>query len=260
MLALLSPSKTQEGCDFLLPGTGLSQPLLLEKSEQLICLLRKKSVVELSDLMKMSERLACQTRERIHSFCRPFSPSNATAAIATFQGDVYTHIKLQEYGPEQIEYLQGHLCILSGLYGILRPFDLMQPYRLEMGCRLSNPQGENLYAFWGEQVTEVLRKILSGHSEPLVVNLASAEYSRVIKKKLLGAPVLDIDFKERKGDGYRIVAIHAKRARGMMVDFMVRHGLQQAQELTEFKEAGYRFCKELSTPDRYCFTRETATP
>ncbi len=257
MLALLSPSKTQEGRG-LIHGARFSLPPLLEKSEQLIYLLRKKSVTELGDLMKMSERLAYQTRERIHSFCLPFSPTNATPAIATFQGDVYTHITSQNYGPEQIEYLQGHLCILSGLYGILRPLDLMQPYRLEMGCRLPNPEGKSLYEFWGKQITAVLCELLSSHSEPIVVNLASAEYSRAINKKLLGASVLDVEFKERKGDGYRIVAIHAKRARGMMVDFMVRHGLQRALELTEFAEAGYRFRKELSTPDRYCFTRETA--
>lgn len=257
MLVILSPSKTQEGRSLACAPT-FSLPPLLERSALLIQLLKNRSVAELGALMKMSERLASQTRDRIHSFTLPFSTDNATPAITTFQGDVYTHIKIQSYSPAQLEYLQQHLCILSGLYGVLMPFNLMQPYRLEMGCRLENAEGKNLYEFWGEQITEVLREILASHSEPVLVNLASAEYSRALKKKLLGASVLDVDFKERKGDDYRIVAIHAKRARGMMVDFMVRHGVHQVSELTAFAEAGYRFRKELSAPNRYCFTREGA--
>lgn len=255
MLLILSPSKTQKLnslADFVSPGL----PPLLTQSSRLIELLRSYSVAELGSLMKMSERLAEQTMERIHSFELPFTFENAAPAIASFQGDVYSGIHVQDYSSEDVAFLQEHLRILSGLYGVLRPLDLLQPYRLEMGCRLVNPVGKNLYEFWGEQITELLRHELSRHKEQVLVNLASAEYSRVVKKKLLDCPVLDMDFKERKGDGYRIVAIHAKRARGMMVDFMVRKRVSRVTGLKDFAEAGYRFREELSSPQRYCFTRE----
>jgi cytoplasmic iron level regulating protein YaaA (DUF328/UPF0246 family) len=257
MLLILSPSKTQSYNRMPhTPEPGISP--LLDKSAELIGLLSLQSVANLGSLMKMSDKLARQTRERIVSFELPFTLENATPAIATFQGDVYSYIRIQDYNSRDIAFMQEHLSILSGLYGILRPLDLMQPYRLEMGCRLENPNGKNLYEFWGERITDLLREALASHKEQVLVNLASAEYSRVIKKKVLGFPMLDMEFKERKGDGYRIVAIHAKRARGMMVDFMVRKRVQQVTGLKEFAEAGYCYREELSTPLRYCFTREEA--
>lgn len=254
MLLIISPSKTQELNDSL--DVETSQPLLLQDSNLLIKVLQKISVAGLADLMKMSERLALQTAQRIKEFEVPFTADNARPAVGVFQGDVYSNISIDKYGNEGKAYIQEHLRILSGLYGILRPFDLMQAYRLEMGCKLENGRGKNLYEFWGEKITMEVDQILSNHSEPILVDLASAEYSRVIKKKKLNGAVLKIDFKERKGDTYRTVAIHAKRARGMMVDFTVRNRVRRVTELKDFQDAEYCFNSELSSEEHYCFTRD----
>ncbi len=149
MLMIISPSKTQEFDDSF--GEKETDPSLLQESELLIEELQKFSIAELGKLMKMSEKLALQTEQRIHAFTVPFSVENARPAISVFKGDVYSKIGVDEYGPEEINYMQDHLRILSGLYGILRPLDLMQPYRLEMGCRLTNKRGKNLYEFWGDR-------------------------------------------------------------------------------------------------------------
>ncbi len=253
MLMIVAPSKTQEFTEML--SGSVSDPALLKDSVLLIHELQKMSVTELGSLMKMSERLADETVKRIASFTLPFTKENAVCAISVFKGDVYSRIRVDCYGEEELLYMQEHLRILSGLYGVLRPLDLMQRYRLEMGCRLSNARGKNLYDFWGNKVTEELNNVLVGQEEAVVVNLASAEYSRVIKKKMLNGSMLEIDFKERKEEGYRTVAIHAKRARGMMVDFAVRNMVENVLQLKEFQDESYQFRKNLSKEDRYCFTR-----
>jgi len=253
MLLIIAPSKTQ---DFKTsPGREESQPVLLQESELLIEGLRKLSLDELGKLMKMSEQLALQTQQRINAFEVPFTALNARPAITVFRGDVYSRIALEDYGSEDLDYMQKHLRILSGLYGVLRPLDLMQPYRLEMGCRFANTRGKNLYEFWGERITDEINTALADHKEPVLVNLASAEYSRVIKKKNLRGSTQQIDFKERKGDSYRSVAIHAKRARGMMVDFAVRNRVQSVAELKNFEQEEYIFRSDLSSEESYVFTR-----
>lgn len=250
---IIAPSKTQAFNDsFCAEAT---QAPLLRDSELLIKELQKLSVADLSHLMKMSERLALQTYQRIDAFELPFTDDNSRCAITVFQGDVYSQISIKEYGQDDISYIQDHLCILSGLYGILRPLDLMQAYRLEMGCRLANTRGGNLYEFWGDKITDEVGCMLDGHLEPILVNLASSEYSRVIKKKRLRGSLLQVDFKEAKGDGYRTVAIHAKRARGMMVDFAVKNRVESVTQLKDFCTAGYTFRSDLSKADHYCFTR-----
>ena len=254
MLMIIAPSKTQKA-DPSLAAATTTQPQLLHESELLIAELRGKSVAELAKLMKMSDTLAQKTWQRIQDFTTPFTGDNADPAIGLFQGDVYSRIAVADYGEEEGEYLQEHLRILSGLYGVLRPFDLIQPYRLEMGCRLQNSRGKNLYEFWDGRITELMNQALVNQPDPVVVNLASAEYSRVLKKGVLAVPVLEVDFKERKGDGYRVVAIHAKRARGMMVDFAVRHRVERWEELRGFGEDGYCFREEFSGEGRICFTR-----
>jgi len=254
MLMIIAPSKTQEfNHSFIANAT---KPPLLQESVLLTKELKKLSVSDLGDLMKMSDRLAVQTHKRIHDFQIPFTAENAHPAIAVFQGDVYSGIAVNDYSDKELAYIQAHLRILSGLYGILRPFDLMQKYRLEMGCKLACKTGKNLYEFWDNKVTDELNLALSEEKEAVIVNLASAEYSRVIKKKNLQGSILQIDFKERKGDSYRIVAIHAKRARGMMVNFAVKNRLQNVTELKDFREVGYSFQPELSGENLYCFTRE----
>ena len=253
MLMIIAPSKTQNINDSF--SANPTQPVLLQDSELLIEELQKLSVSDLGKLMKMSERLALQTFQRIKDFQIPFTAENARPALTVFQGDVYSSIDALSYGEKETEYIQAHLRILSGLYGILRPLDLMQTYRLEMGCRLQNSRRKNLYEFWGEKITTEVNTLLGDHEEPVVVNLASSEYSRVIKKKSLQGSMLQIDFKERKGEGYRTVAIHAKRARGMMVDFAVKNRVQSVTELKEFRQADYGFHPDLSSEDCYCFTR-----
>ncbi len=253
MLMIIAPSKTQNINDSV--SVEFTQPVLLQDSELLIGELQKFSVSDLGKLMKMSERLALQTYQRIKDFQIPFTAENARPALTVFQGDVYSFIDTQSYGEKETAYIQDHLRILSGLYGILRPLDLMQAYRLEMGCRLHNSQGKNLYEFWGEKITTEVNTLLGDHGEPVVVNLASSEYSRVIKKKNLQGSLLQIDFKERKGNSYRTVAIHAKRARGMMVNFAVKNRVQSVTDLKEFRQADYGFHPDLSSEDCYCFTR-----
>lgn len=254
MLMLIAPSKTQRV--EVESWQEDSFPVLLAESESLINELQKYSVDELGQLMKMSEKLAVQTHERIHSFHTPFSENNAKPALAVFEGDVYSRIESAAYKQKERAYLQTHLRILSGLYGVLRPLDLMQPYRLEMGCRLANSRGKNLYEFWGDMVTDELNRTLATHREPILVNLASAEYIRVIKKKKLKGQMLQVDFKEQKGDTCKTVAIHAKRARGMMVDFAVKNNVQTVQELRKFQRERYCFQLELSTENHYVFTRD----
>lgn len=255
MLMIIAPSKTQEFSDPV-NGDNNTQPLFLKDSALLIKELQEYSVSGLGKLMKMSERLALQTHRRITDFETPFTTKNARPALRVFQGAVYSRINVTEYEAMDMEYVQSHLRILSGLYGILRPMDLMQSYRLEMGCRLSNSRGKNLYEFWGDKITDNLNLTLATQKEPVVVDLASTEYSRVVRKKNLLGTMLQVDFKERKGDSYKTVAIHAKRARGMMVDFAVKNRLERVSEFKEFQHEGYVFRSELSQKDHYCFTRE----
>jgi hypothetical protein len=254
MLMLIAPSKTQRLDVESWPDD--SSPTLLAESEVLISELRKYSVDALGKLMNMSEKLAVQTYERIHSFQTPFTKNNAKSALSVFEGDVYSRIESAGYKQQEREYLQAHLRILSGLYGVLRPSDLMQPYRLEMGCKLENSRGKTLYEFWGDLVTDELNRTLMAHQEPILVNLASAEYIRVIKKKKLKGRMLQVDFKEQRGDIYKTVAIHAKRARGMMVDFAVKNNVRKVQELQAFQRGRYSFHRELSTESQYLFTRD----
>lgn len=254
MLMLIAPSKTQQ-----IPAKvwrDATLPALLSESELLIRTLREFSVAELASLMKMSSSLALQTDERIRGFQTPFTLENAKQALAVFQGDVYSRIETDSYNKKERTYLQQHLRILSGLYGVLRPMDLMQAYRLEMGCKLGNSRGKNLYEFWGDLVTEMLNKDLATQTEAVLVNLASMEYIRVIKKKKLQGEILQIDFKEQKGDSCKTVAIHAKRARGMMVDFAVKNTVQTVAELQHFQREGYCYQGALSSHNHYVFTRK----
>jgi uncharacterized protein len=254
MLMILAPSKTQ---DFSIPPVpDTTHPPLLHESQFLIRELRTFSVLELAALMKMSGRLAQQTYQRIKDFQLPFTRDNSRPALMAFQGDVYGPIHTESYGRKELEYAQTHLRILSGLYGVLRPLDLIQAYRLEMGCRLGNSRGRNLYSFWNGLVTAELNQTLDGQQQTTVVNLASVEYSKVINPKTLKGTMLQIDFKERKGESYRTVAIHAKRARGRMVNFAISNRVEAVEELKYFDLDGYCFRPDLSEEYHYLFTRE----
>ncbi len=254
MLLVTAPSKTQEAIS---PAPReYSLPPFLEKSADLIALLRDYSLDELCALMKMSPRLGESTREKLTNFQLPLTPENACQALFTFQGDAYSSIRPTAYQPAQLAHAQRHLRILSGLYGILRPLDLMHPYRLEMGLKLATGQGGNLYQFWGNLLTEQINRTCERYGHKTVVNLASNEYSRAINKKLLGPRFLTITFKEQKAGGYKTIPIYSKRARGMIIDMMIEKQLDTVEQLQLFAEDNYAFSAEFSTEKEWVFTRD----
>jgi hypothetical protein len=188
-------------------------------------------------------------------FNTPFTTKNAKQAIFAFKGDVYSGLDLDKFTEDDYAYAQDHLRIISGLYGCLRPLDLIQPYRLEMKTKLNNDRGENLYQFWGDRITESLNKKLKKQKEPVLVNLASNEYFKSVKPKLLAGRLLTINFKETKDRKTRVVAIFAKRARGMMADYIIRNRVEKPEDIKKFKMGGYKFSKSLSDDKQWTFER-----
>ncbi|MBT8127866.1 MAG: peroxide stress protein YaaA [Gammaproteobacteria bacterium] len=254
MLITLSPSKGQ---DFDSPSLSKihTKPESLQDSEQLIKVLRQYRKKDIQRLMDVSENIAQLNVDRYKSFSMPFTMKNAKQAIFAFKGDVYSGIEINQYKPADFNYAQQHLRILSGLYGCLRPLDLIQPYRLEMKTRLPNTRGDNLYQFWGDSITETLNKQLENQREAVLVNLASNEYFKSVKPKKLKGRLLSINFKETKDGKTRTVAIFAKRARGMMADYILRNRIEKSEEIKEFKLGGYRFSKALSDEKQWTFVR-----
>lgn len=254
MITILSPSKTQ---DF--SGNGLpdlhSQPVLLQQSEVLVKELQKQSTADISKLMEVSDKIADLNWERFQQFSTPFSPDNARQALFAFKGDVYTGIDLKNYRQQELEFAQNHLRILSGLYGLLRPLDLIQPYRLEMKIKLQNPRGKDLYTFWGNRLTEALNEALSGQENKVLVNLASNEYFKAIRKKELKADIVTPVFKEFKNGKYSTIAIFAKKARGLMTDFIIKNKIDQPEELKTFHQAGYEYSETHSKANEWVFIR-----
>lgn len=251
MLFLISPAKTQ---DFT-PQPYTPQhtlPEMLPESQRLMQALAQLSAAEIAELMEVSEKIATLNHARFSQFDFPFTPENALQALFAFRGDVYQGFSFSQYSEEDFAYAQAHLRILSGLYGVLRPLDLIQPYRLEMKTRLRNERGNDLYTFWGNQLTDALN--VQGQS--VVVNLASDEYFRAIQPKRLKARLLTPIFKEKKGDSYKIVSFFAKKARGMMANFAMLHRIEQPEDLKAFCEGGYAYQAALSTADEWVFTRE----
>ena len=254
MLMVISPAKTLDyaGADY----SHFTQPAVLDQSEQLIKELRRYDPAQLSKLMKISDKLAQLNYQRYQDFKAPFTLENAKQALLVFDGDVYKGIRVKDYDEDDLAFAQDHLRILSGLYGVLRPLDLMQPYRLEMGTKLETKKGQNLYEFWGEQISNLINAALEKESEPCLVNLASNEYFKSIKKETIKARILDIEFKENKAGVYKTIAIYAKRARGLMVDFVIRNRIENPELVKGFDSDGYTFNSELSTTDSWVFCRD----
>lgn len=254
MIITLSPSKGQ---DFTAPAKTKKSttPVALDDSQLLIKELRKIKSGELQEMMSISENIANLNVDRFKKFKTPFNTSNAKQAIFAFKGDVYSGIDIENFSADDLAYAQKHLRILSGLYGYLRPLDLIQPYRLEMKTRLKNPRGDNLYQFWGESITERLNKELVKQQQPVLVNLASNEYFKSVKPKLLKGRLLNINFKETKNGKTRVVAIFAKRARGMMADYILRNRIEKPEDLKKFKLGGYKFSKTDSDDTQWTFIR-----
>jgi cytoplasmic iron level regulating protein YaaA (DUF328/UPF0246 family) len=254
MLITLSPSKGQDFIEVPLSKKH-SKPADLKDSELLIKELKKIKSKQLQTLMAVSENIAKLNVDRYKSFTTPFTTKNAKQAIFAFKGDVYGGLELNKFTEDDYSYAQNHLRILSGLYGCLRPMDLIQPYRLEMKTKLKNNRGENLYQFWDDRITESLNKELQKQEEPVLVNLASNEYFKSVKPKLLEGRLLNINFKETKDGKTRIVAIFAKRARGMMADYIIRNRIEKSEDIKKFKMGGYKFNNALSDEKQWTFER-----
>jgi len=253
MIIVISPSKTLDFSET--PFHTHTQPRQLEQSQELIETSKQLSPEDLASLMKISEKLSLLNWQRYQDFQQPFSLNNAKQALLAFKGDVYGGIDSDNYTKEDFSFAQKHLRILSGLYGALRPLDLIQPYRLEMGTRLQNKQGKNLYQFWGSQVTELLNQDLNDDPTPLLINLASNEYFKVIKPKVLDAKILTLSFKENKAGIYKVIGIHAKRARGLMTNFIIKNRIIEAEQIKAFNIEKYAFNDSLSAENEWVFSR-----
>lgn len=238
------------------PFPEFTHPAYLDQSEKLIRKLRRFSGRELSEFMEISEKLAELNRQRFKSWETPFTRENATQALFAFSGDVYDGLEAHTLNKTQIRFAQKHVRILSGLYGILRPLDLIQPYRLEMGRPLALRGTKNLYEFWRSTVTETLNQTPGD----LVINLASQEYFKVIDRRKLNKKIINPVFKDEKNGRYKIISFFAKKARGRMAQYIIRNAITDTDGLCSFTEEGYSFSKKLSTPDNPVFTRrETAS-
>ena len=253
MILVVSPAKT---LDFT-PADyhRFTQPRFGEESHELIDRLREFSEPELKTLMKISDKLAAQNVERYAAFEQPFSPENAKPALLAFRGDVYTGLDVDDFTEDDLDFAQKHLRILSGLYGLLRPLDLMQAYRLEMGTRLTTSRGKDLYQFWGNKLTGQLSKELDRSDKRVLVNLASKEYFRSIDTDTLAAEIYTIDFRENRDGQWKFITYNAKKARGMMCRYVVKNRLTEPEQMRAFDLDDYRFNEDLSNGRKYVFTR-----
>lgn len=255
MIILLSPAKTLD-YDREAPIEKSSEPAFTDQSAQLIKVLRKKSVSDIRSLMKLSPALAEQNVQRYRAWRSSPDFAATKPAIYAFRGDVYQGFDADSLSLRDINWAQNRVRILSGLYGVLRPLDLMQPYRLEMGTRLSNPGGETLYDFWRETVTARLRDELTGAKPKICVNLASNEYFKAVDASALGARIITPRFLDYSRDDYRIVSFFAKRARGLMARWLVTARVKSAKAIANFEEQGYRFSEAHSETDQPTFIRD----
>lgn len=257
MLMLLSPAKT---LDFeTAPVTDkATQPDFLDQSRELIGVLRDLAPQDISSLMSLSDKLGQLNYDRYQQWHTPFTPDNAKQAALAFKGDVYTGLNAEQFKAGDFTFAQKHLRILSGLYGLLRPLDLIQPYRLEMGTKLANPRGDNLYQFWGERLTQAINDQLATLKSTVVVNLASNEYFKSVQPKQLSAPLITPVFKDWKNGQYKIISFYAKKARGLMAAYAIQNRIQDAEALKAFDVEGYAYNDDLSKGAQWVFTRDNA--
>lgn len=232
-----------------------TEPLFAEQSAALIDVLRQQSPQQIASLMKISDKLACLNVGRYEAWRPEPIEDNARQAVLAFNGDVYEGLDARSLAPEALAWLQQHLCILSGLYGVLRPLDRMQPHRLEMGTRLATDRGSNLYQFWGTRIADHLNQRLTDMPRPIVVNLASQEYFKSVDRKVLQARVIDCVFEEERGGQYKVISFHAKKARGMMMRYAAQQQVSAPEQLQGFDLDGYAFSAAASEADRLVFRR-----
>lgn len=254
MLALISPAKK---LDFETPHhiKKSTQPDLLDHSQELVDTVKRLTPSHLQSLMKLSDKLSQLNYDRYQSYITPFTSNNARPAVTALRGDTYVGLDADTLSPDDLDYSQSHLRILSGLYGLLRPLDLMQAYRLEMGTKVANPRGEDLYDFWGNIINQACNDAVKDHKDKTIISLASIEYIKAVRPQSLNSPFITCHFKELKNGTPKVVGLFAKRARGMMARFMIKNRIETPKGLKKFKEDGYIFEDTLSDEQNYVFLR-----
>ena len=255
MLFILSPAKSLD-YESPLSGQAHTSPLFVKQSKALIEVLRDYSPLQIAQLMDLSDTLSGLNVARYQAWSARATEKNARQALLAFNGDVYDGLQARTLDADALAWAQDHVCILSGLYGVLRPLDLMQPYRLEMGTALPTAQGKNLYEFWGAQISDYLNTRLRADASPVVVNLASQEYFKSVQPQVLKAPVIECVFQENRGGQYKIISFSAKRARGMMARFAIDQRLNHPEQLRAFDADGYAWSAAASSPQRLVFRRD----
>jgi uncharacterized protein len=255
MLIVVSPAKT---LDYDTPAKTKihTTPDFLKESQKLIKVLREYSPMDISELMNVSSNIAELNFDRYKSWTANFSEKNSKQAILAFKGDVYTGLDAESFSAKDFKFAQKHLRVLSGLYGLLRPLDLMKPYRLEMGTRLNNARGKNLYEFWGSEITDALNLQLKKIKSDYLINLASNEYFKSVKPKELNGEIITPAFKDYKAGQYKMIGVYAKKARGTLSRFIIKNQLQDPEDIKDFNGDGYRFNKSLSKDKNWVFTRK----
>ncbi|MFC6379089.1 peroxide stress protein YaaA [Tatumella terrea] len=254
MLMVISPAKTLD-YESPLATEKYTQPELLAASQQLIDIARQLSPAQIASLMSISDKLAHLNAERFNDWQADFTPDNARQAILAFKGDVYTGLDAGTLEEDDFIFAQQHLRMLSGLYGVLRPLDLMQPYRLEMGIKLSNPQGKDLYSFWGDRLTKVLNDALADQGDDVLVNLASDEYFKAVKPGSLKGRIVKPVFLDEKNGKFKVISFYAKKARGLMTRYIIRNRLSSVEQLKAFDTDGYFYDEAGSSADELVFKR-----
>lgn len=256
MLLLLSPAKIQNFEPQQIVNEH-TQPQFIDAAEILIDKIRQLSMSELAKLLNVNSNLAQLNVDRHFNWQRPFNLKNSKQAVFVFNGEVFHGLNAKTLSQNDLSYLQSHLRILSGLYGVLRPFDLIQPYRLDVSTRLKTDVGNNLYAFWKDKITYALNEAIKASNGPeILLNLASSEYFKSIDRKLLQAEVIDFDFLEYKNDEYKPIVMYIKKARGMMVRYVIENRIENTEDLKGFNAEGYWFSPQLSTETELVFTRD----
>jgi len=255
MLLVVSPAKK---LDFESPlaTTKTSQASLLAHSEILIERCLELSSDQIASLMKLSDKLAGLNTARFGEWSLPFTPDNARQAVLAFNGDVYSGLDANSFSDDDFNFAQQHFRILSGLYGLLKPLDLMQAYRLEMGTKLDNVRGTNLYQFWGDIITNELNQVLAEQGDDVLINLASNEYFKAVNKKSLNATIITPQFKDWKNGQYKMISFFAKKARGLMARYIIQNQLTTVEQVKDFDLAGYQFSSDLSQGNELIFTRK----
>lgn len=257
MLIVLSPAKTLDYESPIAVGET-TKPDFIPRSAELVSVLREMPPAAIGSLMKISDPLAELNAIRFASWSTRFNERNSRPALLAFNGDVYEGLDARSLTAKQLDWAQGHLRILSGLYGLLRPLDLMQPYRLEMGTRLANTRGKDLYAFWGDEITKALNATLAERKSTALVNLASEEYFKSVRPRLLDVPVITPVFEDWKGGKYKIISFYAKRARGLMARYAIEKKITRPEALKGFDSEGYAYDENASGEFSWVFRRRAA--